>query len=296
MPEKPPREIKYLATLPVNILLNAVLIIPFAIMIYLAFLKWSPAMGMNWWEAPIIGLTNFARALGDARFIAALSRTALYTVSVVAIEFFLGLALAYIMLGDFVGKKAAIAITIYPLMLPPVVVATIFYLMFQSYGPVNNLFLKAIMGEEALRIYWFLKPDTAFITLLIADIWQWTPFMFLIMYSALSAVPKRLVEAAEVLGASSFTIFWRVRLPLIKPLIIVALVLRGLEAFKMFDYAFIMTGGGPGTTTETVSMYIYRTAILYTDISYAAAMSLIILAMIIIVVRAFIWYFFERGR
>ncbi|MEM2253387.1 MAG: ABC transporter permease subunit, partial [Desulfurococcaceae archaeon] len=113
---------------------------------------------------------------------------------------------------------------------------------------------------------------------------------------ALSAVPKRLVEAAEVLGASSFTIFWRVRLPLIKPLIIVALVLRGLEAFKMFDYAFIMTGGGPGTTTETVSMYIYRTAILYTDISYAAAMSLIILAMIIIVVRAFIWYFFERGR
>ena len=203
--------------------------------------------------------------------------------------------MAYLLLEKFPGKKLAIAIIIYPLMLPPVVVATIFYLMFQDYGPVNNIFLRSIIGEKALGIHWFLRPDTAFISLIIADIWQWTPFIFLIMYSALSAVPKRLIEAAQVLGASNFYIFWRIRLPLIKPLIVIAIVLRALEAFKVFDYVYIMTGGGPGTSTETVSVYIYRVAIEYHDISYASAMSLIVLLLIIIVTRIFIWYSFERG-
>ena len=292
----PPRSIKILANIPLNILLYSVLIIPFALTIYLAFLEWNPAAGYEWWQAPIIGLANFARAFSDGRFLAAFGRTVLYVAIVVTIDFFLGLALAYFMLEKFPGKKIAIAILIYPLMLPPVVVATIFYLMFQDYGPINNIFLRSIVGESALGLHWFLRPDTAFITLLVADIWQWTPFMFLIMYSALSAVPKRLIEAAQILGASSSTIFWRIRLPLIKPLIVIALVLRSLEAFKVFDYVYIMTGGGPGTTTETISLYIYRVAIEYHDISYAAAMSLIVLLLIIVFIRIFIWYSFERGR
>lgn len=294
MPEKIPRSIGYLATIPLNLLLNVVLMIPFAIMIYLAFLKWSPLMGINWWQASFAGISNFITAFSDSRFVLALQRTAIYTVVVVSIEFFLGLLLAYLLLDEFKGKRVILSIIIYPLMLPPVVVATVFYLMFQPYGPVNNIFLKAILGEAATRLYWFLNPTTAFVSLIIADIWQWTPFVFLIMYSALSAVPKRLIEAAQVLGASSFTIFWRIRLPLIKPLIVVALVLRALEAFKMFDYAYIMTGGGPGTNTETISMYIYRVAIQYSDISYAAAMSLIILLILAIIIRIFIWYSFER--
>ncbi len=291
-----PKSIKLLSTLPLNIVLNAVLIIPFAIMIYLAFLKWSPAMGIDWWMAAFIGIANFIRALGDVRFINALTNTAIYTVAVVSIEFFLGLLLAYLMLEEFIGRKAVLSLIIYPLMLPPVIVASVFYLMFQPYGPVNNVFLRAILGEDALRITWFLNPRLAFTALIIADIWQWTPFIFLILYSALSAVPKRLIEAAQVLGASSFTIFWKIRLPLIKPLIIVAVVLRALEAFKMFDYAYLMTGGGPGVSTETVSLYIYRVSVLYTDISYAAAMSLIVLVMLAIIIRLFIWYFFERVK
>ncbi len=291
-----PRSIKLLANIPLNLLLFSVLIVPFVLMIYLAFLEWNPASGYDWWKAPITGLTNFKKALEDARFLYSFRLTMIYVVVTVAVEFLLGLALAYLLLEDFPGKKLVIAAVIYPLMLPPVVVATIFYLMFQDYGPINNIFLRSIMGASALNLHWFLRPDTAFITLLIADIWQWTPFIFLIMYSALSAVPKRLVEAAQVLGAGSSTIFWRIRLPLIKPLIIIAVVLRALEAFKVFDYVYIMTGGGPGTSTETVSLYIYRVAIEYHDISYAAAMSLIVLAVIMVVIRAFIWYAFERGE
>lgn len=291
-----PRSIRLLANIPLNLLLYSVLIIPFALMIYLAFLQWNPASGYDWWEAPIAGLANFERAFGDPRFLYSLRFTTIYVIAAVTIELFLGLALAYLLLDDFPGKKLVIALIIYPLMLSPVVAATIFYLMFQDYGPVNNIFLRSIMGVGALNIHWFLRPDTAFIALLVADIWQWTPFIFLIMYSGLSAVPKRLVEAAQVLGASSFTIFWRVRLPLIKPLIVIAVVLRALEAFKVFDYVYIMTGGGPGTATETVSLYIYRVAIEYHDISYAAALSLIVLALIVVVIRLFIWYTFERGE
>ena len=296
MSRKPPRLVSLLANLPVNVLLYVTLIIPFILMIYLAFIAWNPAAGYEWWQAPIIGLDNFARAFADTRFIAALGRTVLFTVIVVGVEFFLGLALAYLLLGEFKGKRLALSVIIYPLMLPWVVVALIFYLFFQDYGPMNNLFLKAIIGEAAANIHWFLSPDTAFITLLIADIWQWTPFMFLILYSGLSAVSKRLIEAAQVLGASSRTIFWRIQLPLIKPLILIALVLRALEAFKVFDIAYVMTGGGPGTTTETLSLYIYRVAIEYHDISYAAALSLIILVILIVVIRAFVWYSFERGE
>jgi multiple sugar transport system permease protein len=179
-------------------------------------------------------------------------------------------------------------------MLPPVVVATVFYLFFQPYGPVNNIFLQYIIGPSALNIYWFLDKTLAFVTIIVADVWQWTPFMFLILYSGLSAVPKRLVEAAEVLGANEWTVFWRIRLPLIKPLILIAVILRSLEAFKIFDYVYVMTGGGPGTTTESISLYIYRLAILYSDISYAAAVSLIVLVLIFIISRLATKYLLEK--
>jgi len=291
----PPKIITYLANLPLNLLLYATLIIPFALMIYLAFLAWNPAAGVNWWEAPFTGVNNFIRAFSDSRFLAALGRTTAFVVIVVTIEFFLGLALAYFMLEEFKGKKISLSLIIYPLMLPWVVVALIFYLFFQDYGPMNNVFLKLIIGESAQNIHWFLSSTTAFISLIIADVWQWTPFIFLVMYSGLSAVSKRLIEAAQVLGASSRTIFWRIQLPLIKPLVLIAIVLRALEAFKVFDIAYVMTGGGPGTSTETISLYIYRVAIEYHDISYAAALSLIVLVILVIVIRAFIWYSFERG-
>lgn len=288
--ERAPKSIQYLASLPLTILLNGILIIPFIIMIYLAFIKWSPLSNVNWWQAPLAGISNFQEALEDQRFIASLGRTALFAAIVVSIEFMLGLFLAYAMLREFPGKRIITALFIYPLMLPPVVVATIFYLFFQPYGPVNNIFLRLLIGDKALSIYWYLDPNLAFLTIILADIWQWTPFMFLILYSGLSAIPKRIIEAAEILGASSWTIFWRIRIPLIKPIIVVAIALRALEAFKVFDYPYVMTGGGPGTFTETVSLYIYRLSIQYSDISYAAAVSLIVLALIATAAYTFLRY------
>lgn len=271
--------------LPLQILLNFILIIPFAIMIFLSFTKWTPVTGIDWWRAPVVGVPNFAQAFLDQRFVWALFRTLIFVAVVVPIEFLIGLGIALLFTGRFRGKKIFTSIVLYPMMVPWVVVGLAFFLMFQDYGPVNMILLKSIFGEPQL-ISWFRDPTLAFGCIMIADIWQWTPLMFLIIYSGLLAVPQRLIEAAKVLGASSRQILWRISLPLIKSLIIVALIIRGLEAFKVFDTVFIMTGaGGPGTSTETISVYVYKVAIQYNNLSYAAAVSLILLVILAIVTR-----------
>lgn len=292
---KPPRSINLLANLPLNILLYAVLIIPLIIMIYLSFTDWNPAKGYDWYQASFTGLNNFARMLEDTRFIAALSRTIMFVIVVVTAEFLIGLGIAYLLLTEFPGRRALISLIIYPLMLPWVVVGMIFYLLFQDFGPVTNVFMKAILGEAATKIHWLLNPSLGFTVIMLADIWQWTPFMFLILYSGLSAVPRKFIEAAQILGASARTIFWRVQFPLIKPLVMIALVLRALEAFKVFDAVYMITRGGPGSATETISFYIYQLAIRYYDMAYASAVSLVLLIGLAIVIRIFVKYTIEKG-
>ena len=295
MAVKPPKSINLLANLPLNILLYAILIIPLVIMIYLSFTDWNPAKGYDWWQAQFTGINNFVRMFGDARLGAALGRTIVFVFIVVAIEFLLGLGLAYLLLAEFPGKRGIISLIIYPLMLPWVVVGMVFYLLFQDFGPVVNIFLKAIIGEAATKIHFLLNPTLGFTVIMLADIWQWTPFMFLILYAGLSAVPKRLIEAAQVLGASSRTIFWRIQFPLIRPLAMIAIALRSLEAFKVFDAVYMITGGGPGSTTETISFYIYMLAVRYYDMAYASAISLMLLIALAIVIRLFVKYAIEKG-
>jgi len=276
---------KKLSTLPVSLLLNFVLIVPFAIMIFLSFTRWEPLSGYDWWHASVAGVPRFIEAFGDVRLFWALVRTTIFVAVVLPLEFLLGLGMALLFLGDFRGKKAFTSVILYPMMMPWVVVGLGFYLMFQYFGPVNLLLLKPVLGEGGM-VDWFTNPVLAFIVVMIADIWQWTPLMFLIIYAGLAAVPRRLVEAAEVLGASSVRILRTVRLPLIKSLAVVALIIRGLEAFKVFDIVYIMTGGGPGVfSTEVISLYVYKLSIVYNNTSYACAVSLMIMVGLALVTR-----------
>jgi len=276
---------KKLSTLPLSLVLNFVLIVPFAIMIFLSFTRWEPLSGYDWWHAPIAGIPRFVEAFGDARLLWALIRTTIFVAVVLPVEFLLGLGMALLFLGDFRGKKGFTSVILYPMMMPWVVVGLGFYLMFQFFGPVNLLLLRPLLGEGAV-IDWFTNPVLAFVVVIIADVWQWTPLMFLIIYAGLAAVPKRLIEAAEVLGASSVRILRTVRLPLIKSLVVVALIIRALEAFKVFDIVYIMTGGGPGVnSTEVISLYVYNLAIVYHNTSYACAVSLLIMIAIALVTR-----------
>lgn len=253
-------------------------------MIYLAFTKWHPLLRVPWWSAPLGGASNFIKALGDSRFHWAFLRTIAFVGVAVPIEFLLGLGIALLFLGKFRGKRLFTSIMLYPMMVPWAVVGLTFFLGFQDYGPVNMILLRWLLGKEVM-ISWFRNPTLAFGAIIVADIWQWTPLMFLILYSGLVAVPQRLIEAAKVLGASSSQILRRIQLPLVKSLIVVALIIRSLEAFKVFDLVYIMTGGGPGFSTETLSVYIYKLAYVYHDTAYAAMIGVMILLMLAIVTR-----------
>jgi len=264
---------------PMQLLLTFLLMPPFAIVIYLAFVKWQPILG-SWTEAPFAGIQNFAKLFTEPRFYEALARTLIIVVVAVGLEFLLGLALAMLFSKPFRGKRIFTSVILYPMMLPWVVVGFIFYLLFLDHGPVNYVFA-SIFGPGAM-VSWFRSPIPAII---LGDVWQWTPFMFLIFYSGLGALPKEPREAAMTLGATSWQIFRHITFPMLRPVVYVAVVIRALECFKIFDLVYIMTGGGPGISTESLSIYIYRIAFKYGQLSYAAALAVIVLLAISVVTR-----------
>ncbi len=267
---------------PLQLLLWFLLIVPTLIVIYLSIVAWQPILG-EWTKAPIVWLQNYAKVLADPRFREALGRTVAVVTAAVGLELLFGLALALLFRGEFFAKRVLTSAILYPMMLPWVVVGFTFYLLFLPSGPVNYLLIQ-VLGRGA-AVSWFKESALAFVTIILADVWQWTPFMFLILYSGLGALPPEPVEAAMTLGASRWQIFRYVTLPMLKPIVIVALVIRGLEAFKIFDLVFIMTKGGPGTSTETISLYIYRLGFEYQQLSYAAAMAVLLLLLVTIITR-----------
>lgn len=267
---------------PLQLLLWFLLIVPTIIVLYLSIIAWQPILG-DWTKAPIVWLKNYGEVLSDPLFWAALGRTAAVVAIAVSLEFIIGLSLALLFSGEFFAKRILTSVILYPMMLPWVVVGFTFYLLFLPQGPVNYL-LRQVLGPGAV-ISWFKEPLLAFSTIVLADVWQWTPFMFLILYSGLGALPREPVEAAMTLGASRWQIFRHVTLPMLKPILIIALVIRALEAFKIFDLIFIMTDGGPGTSTESISLYIYRLSFEYQRLSYAAAMAVLILLLVTLITR-----------
>lgn len=273
---------KIILVSPLQLLLWFLLIIPFLIVIYLSFVKWQPVFG-SWTEVPWVWFANYQRMFTDLRFYSALGRTVLVVVISVGLQFLLGLGLALLFNRKFFGRKLFAAVVLYPMMLPWVVVGFIFYLLFQDLGLVNYM-SASVLGPGAV-VSWFREPVMAWAAIIAGDVWQWTPFVFLVLYSGLGALPREPTEAAMVLGASKWQIFRYVTFPMLKPIVIIAVVIRALETFKLFDLVFIMTGGGPGATTESLSLYIYRIAFKYGQLSYAATMAVIILILIAVVTR-----------
>lgn len=283
---------KIILVAPLQLLLWFLLIVPTLIVLYLSLVNWQPIMGVDWWQAPWAWFRNYARVIHDVRFWEALLRTAAIVVVAVSLEFLLGLGLALLFGQDFPGKRVLTSILLYPMMLPWVVVGLVFYLLFLERGPVNYL-IALLFGPQA-TFDWLGVPVAALSVVVLADIWQWTPFMFLILYSGLGALPREPREAAMTLGASGWQIFRYITLPLLRPIIVVASVIRALEAFKIFDLVFIITRGGPGTATESISLYIYLLSAVYGQLSYAAAMAVLILLLIAVVTRLAIVPFERR--
>jgi len=221
-------------------------------------------------------LANFARLFADRFFLAALGHTFFYATIALTIEFLLGLAFALVLNHNLRGRNAFRALLLVPMMLPPVVVGVVWRLLLNSnFGAINGTLKGFGFNTEALT--WTASPTLAMASVIIADIWQWTPFMFLILLAGLQAIPQEPYEAALIDGSSAWQTFRHVTLPLLKPAILIALLLRTMDLLRVFDHIFILTEGGPGFATETLSLYIYRTAFRFSNFGYAAAMSFALL-------------------
>jgi multiple sugar transport system permease protein len=221
-------------------------------------------------------LENFARLAGDRFFLDALGHTFIYASAALTLEFLLGLGLAVLLNAELRGRSFVRAALLVPMMLPPVVVGVVWRLMLNpDFGAINGTLKAAGLNTEALT--WLASPRLALASVIAVDVWQWTPFMFLVLLAGLQAIPQEPYEAARVDGASAWQTFRHITLPLLKPAILIALLLRTMDLLRVFDQIFILTEGGPGFATETVSLYIYRTAFRFFDFGYAAAMSFVLL-------------------
>jgi len=219
---------------------------------------------------------NFVRLASDKFFLEALAHTLIYAVVALTFEFLLGLGLAVMLDRPMRGRSLFRSALLIPMMLPPVVVGVVWRLMLNpDFGAINGTLKSAGVATESLT--WTASPVLALASVIAVDIWQWTPFMFLVLLAGLQAIPQEPYEAAIVDGSSGWQTFCHVTLPLLRPAILIALLLRTMDLLRVFDQIFILTQGGPGFSTETVSLYIYRTAFRFSDFGYAAAMSFVLL-------------------
>jgi len=263
------RTLAYVLIAPTLAVLLALSIYPLIYSIRIS-LQIETAAGVRW------SLANFARLAGDPFFLAALLHTFIYAALALTIEFLLGLGLALLLNSRLPGRGIFRALLLVPMMLPAVVVGVIWRLMLNpNHGAVNGT-LKGL-GLNTDLLTWTATPKLAMASVILADLWQWTPFMFLILLAGLQAIPQEPYEAALVDGSSRWQTFRHVTLPLLKPAILIALLLRTMDLLRVFDHIFILTEGGPGFATETVSLYIYRTAFRFANFGYAAAMSFVLL-------------------
>jgi multiple sugar transport system permease protein len=249
--------------------------------LYFSLHQWTVYLG-SWWDADYVGLDLFKEVLTDPRFGWAVLRSLAFATSSTLGCFIFGFMLAYLMKRPFRGQAVYYIIFILPMLTVPVVVAYTAEMMLYQSGPINDLITR-LSGIE-FKPSWLSNPNIALMTVSLLEIWNWTPFSFIIMLAGLSAIPKEPIEAAEILGASKWRIFWEVELPLLRPVILLALVLRFLEAMAEFPKTWALFQGGPGSATETLPVYIFMTTWQYFQISKGAAMSYVVMLMMIVIV------------
>ncbi|WP_206530082.1 carbohydrate ABC transporter permease [Nordella sp. HKS 07] len=232
--------------------------------------------------ATFIGIDNFKRMFSDPQVGEAIRVTLLFVLIAVPLELALGFLLAVLFNQHIFGRPVLRAVMILPIFATPLAVGYTFFTIFYEVG-----------GPLAWTGIPFLSsPTWALISVILVDIWQWTPFCFLVFLAALQGVPDELYEAARVDGASALDMLREVMLPLLIPTIILVLLLRMAESLKLFDIPFSMTGGGPGVATQPFSLLAFRTGLRFFDLGYASAMAYALLIVVMIVVTLF----FKRLR
>lgn len=258
---------------PALVVLAALSIYP---LLYLVKVSFTGARGFT--------IAHYARLFHDHAFSVAAGQTLLFAAVGLTLEFLLGLGLA-LLVDSLAHGRALIRVGLLaPMLLPPVVAAVIWRLIYNpEFGVLNGLLRQ--LGFNTANLTWTSGRASAMLSVILVDVWEWTPFMFLLLTAGLQAIPAEPLEAACVDGAGYWRTLRDVILPQLKPVILLALLLRSMDLLRIFDQIFLLTQGGPGSATETVSLYIYRTAFRFSNFGYAAAMSFVGLVVTIIAAR-----------
>lgn len=277
------RLLGWLFSLPAVLVLFVVTIFPFLFSLAVSFHAWDLRRGIEW---QFVGLNNYAAILRDDRFWSAVGNTFRLGLSALLLEFLLGFALALLLNREFRFKRLYNTLLILPVMISPIVVGLVNITIYNDqFGAVNGILRQ--LGFEA-SIPWLADRTLAYIVIVLTDTWQWTPLVMMILLAGLQSLPQEPYEAARVDGASWWQSFWHLTLPLLRGPIAVALLIRFIDVLKLFDVPYIMTGGGPGGSNETLSIYIYLTGFRYQRMGFASAQSYVLLIITIILTTLFI--------
>ncbi len=274
----PARERNYarryrLFILPAGLVVATVIVFPWLFTLFMSLQDYHAGGALAF-----VGLANYARMLHDERLFWALVHTVYFTVLAVVLPTVLGVAAAVCFNERFPLRGLARTIFILPMMATPVAVALVWTMMFHpQLGVLNYLLTSVGLPPSA----WSYDSATVIPTLVMVETWQWTPLVMLVVLGGLASLPSEPYEAAVLDGASAWQCFTKVTLPLVWPFISVAVVLRAVDAMKAFDTIFVISGGGPGTASETLNLYLYQEAFAYYDIGYASAIVVVFFALIL---------------
>ncbi len=279
------RATPYLFLAPAAIVMAVALFYPIGYMVWASFLNWNPSQRIG--EADFVGLRNYAYLLTNEAFHESLWVTIKFAAIVVPLEMFLGVGLALLLDREMRGMSVLRTIFILPMMIAPIVVGLMWRYM---YHPTVGIFNRTLtsMGFEPMP--WLSDGSWAFASIVIADVWQWTPFIFILSLAALQSLPRSAMEAARIDGASGWQLMLYIKLPLMLPVLIVTSLLRLIDAFKVLEVILVLTNGGPGLSTEILALRISRTASEFRELGTAAAMSNLLLIMLMVLTIAMFVY------
>lgn len=264
----------WLFVIPGMIVVIAVILVPWVFTLWMSLHEWK--LGGSY---SFVGLENYLRLPRDPRFIEAFVRTLVYSALAVVLPIILGTLAALVFHQEFPLRGFLRGVFVAPMMATPVAIAVVWTMMFNPQLGVLNYLLQLIGIKPQL---WIFEASTVIPSLVVVETWQWTPLVMLIVLGGLAAIPSEPYESADIDGASAFQKFRYITLPMIAPFLMIAVIIRLIDALKSFDIIFAMTQGGPGTASETINLYLYQTAFAYFDIGYGSAITVVFFVLIIL--------------
>jgi multiple sugar transport system permease protein len=275
----PARRLGYVMLAPAMIMLIVLIVAPLGYAVYLAFHTWQ-LTALNG-PKPFAGWSNFTHILHDSLLRTALRNTVEYVIGTVGVEVVLGFVIALALYEITAGRRLANSLILLPMIIAPVVTALIWrYMLDPQFGVVSQIL--ALLGDHH-GIDWFGSDQLALPGLMLVDIWQWTPFVVLVLHAGMLSIPEERFEAARVDGAGRVRIARSIILPAIGPNILLVLLFRTMDTYRIFDTVYVITKGGPVHATETIGLYAYQTGFTYFNMGYAMALSIFILVTVVII-------------